>query len=105
MRIVACSGGLGAADGAVGPANALLERILCGCILAGEYRRKAHYAVSAGLALAAGDRHLGAKLACAKTCRQGGDSVFTDGGRGFLGRCKLSVHHEKRNSLRSAGRS
>ncbi len=69
MRIVACSGGLGAADGAVYPAYALLQGILCGCIMALKNRGKAYYAVGAGLSLAAGDRHLGAKLAEAKTRR------------------------------------
>jgi hypothetical protein len=56
---------------------------------------KSHYAVGAGLALATGDRYLGAKLTCAKAGRQGGDSVFTDRGRSLLGRGILSVHHEK----------
>ena len=78
-------GGLGTTDCAMGPTNALLQRILCSCILALEHRGKTHHAVGASLALAASDRHLGAKLACAKACRQGGNSVFTDSGRSFLG--------------------
>ena len=65
---------------------------------------KAHHAVGAGLSLATSNLHLGAKLASAKTGRQDGNAVFTDGGRGLLGGGKLSVHHESRNPLRSAGR-
>lgn len=77
-------GGLGAADGAVCPADALLQGILGRCIMAMKNRGKAHDAIGTGLSLATGDRHLGAKLACAKSGRQCGNSVFTDGGRGFL---------------------
>ena len=95
MRIVACSGGLGAADGAVGPAYALLQRILCRCVMAMKHGRKAHHPVGAGLSLATGDRYLCAKLTRAKASGQRGDSVFTDRGRSLLGHGKLSVHHEK----------
>ena len=65
---------------------------------------KAHHAVGAGLSLATSDRHLGAKLASAKTGRQSGNAVFTDGGRGRLdrGNClyimKVEIHYARQGA-------